>query len=194
MQERSVTIDGVTHPLSRAFAVVATQNPIEHQGTYPLPEAQLDRFLFKILVGYPEREQEKEMVRVHGQRSATPPIESFGLAPIADLPFLEEARRLVSGLKLAEEMVEYVVDLVRSTRSHPALQVGASPRASNMLAVASRAAAVLDGRNFVIPDDVKLVFHPVMRHRLVLSPGAELEGLSTDEVLGRILDQVSAPR
>ena len=111
-----------------------------------------------------------------------------------DLPFLEEARRLVSGLKLAEEMVDYVVDLVRSTRNHPALQVGASPRAANMLAVAARAAAVLEGRTFVIPDDVKLVFLPVMRHRLVLSPGAELEGRSPDEVLGRILDQVSAPR
>ena len=194
MQERCVTIDGVSHALSPAFAVVATQNPIEHEGTYPLPEAQLDRFLFKILVDYPQREQEKEMVRIHGGRSATPPTDSLPLEVVAGRPFLEEARRFVSHLTLAEEMVEYLVDLVRSTRSHPALQVGASPRATNMLAVASRAAAVLDGRDFVIPDDVKLVFKAVMRHRLVLSPGAELEGRSTDEVLGRILDQVKAPR
>jgi MoxR-like ATPase len=194
MQERSITIDGTDYPLSSGFMVVATQNPVEHEGTYPLPEAQLDRFLFKILIGYPGREEEHRMVRIHGQRSATPPLESFGLAPVADLGFLEEARRLVGGLRLSDETVEYVVELIRATRNHPALQVGASPRASNMLAVASRAAAILEGRDFVIPDDVKQVFRPALRHRLILSPGAEVEGRSVDEVLGQILDQVPAPR
>jgi MoxR-like ATPase len=194
MQERSITIDGRHYPLSKGFMVVATQNPIEHEGTYPLPEAQLDRFLFKILMGYPEREEEQRMVRIHGQRSATPPLESFHLAPVADLGFLEEARRLVGELRLSDETVEYVVELVRATRNHPALQVGASPRASNMLAVASRATAVLDGRDFVIPDDVKQVLRPTLRHRLILSPGAEVEGRSVDEVLVQILEQVPAPR
>jgi MoxR-like ATPase len=177
MQERSVTIDGTTHPLSQGFMVVATENPIEHEGTYPLPEAQLDRFLFKILVDYP-----------------MPRLEVFDLRPITDLEFLENARKLVSQLRLADEMVEYVVDLVRATRDNPALRCGASPRASNMLATSARALAVLEGRDFVIPDDVKALFRPVMRHRLVMAPGAEVEGRSVDEVLGQVLDQVPAPR
>jgi MoxR-like ATPase len=194
MQERSVTIDGTPHPLSAAFMVVATQNPVEHEGTYPLPEAQLDRFLFKLLVDYPERDHEREMVRIHGNRSAMPRLENFDLQPVADAESIRAARELVSGLLLADEMVDYVVDLVRATRTNPALQIGASPRAANMLATATRAVAVLEGRSFVIPDDLKLVFRPVMRHRLVLSPGAEVEGRSTDQVLGQILDQVAAPR
>jgi MoxR-like ATPase len=194
MQERSVTIDGTTHPLSQGFMVVATENPIEHEGTYPLPEAQLDRFLFKILVDYPDREDECSMVRIHGHQSAMPRLEVFDLRPITDLEFLENARKLVSQLRLADEMVEYVVDLVRATRDNPALRCGASPRASNMLATSARALAVLEGRDFVIPDDVKALFRPVMRHRLVMAPGAEVEGRSVDEVLGQVLDQVPAPR
>ena len=194
MQEHAVTIDGVAYPLSPAFTVLATQNPIEHEGTYPLPEAQLDRFLFKLVIGYPEKAGECEMVRIHGHRSASPRIESFGLEPLASREFLEQARQVTGGLRLSDEMVEYIVDLVRATRNNPALQVGASPRAANMLAVSARAMAVLDGRDFVIPDDVKLVYRPVMRHRVVLSPGAEVEGRSSEEVLGRVLEQVAAPR
>jgi MoxR-like ATPase len=194
MQERSVTIDGTEYPLSPGFIVVATQNPIEHEGTYPLPEAQLDRFLFKILIDYPDREQERAMVRVHGHRTAMPRIDEFELAAVADLQFLREARELVASLRLADEMVDYIVDLIRATRNHPALQVGGSPRSANMLASASRAVAVLEGRPFVIPDDVKLLFLPTMRHRVILAPGVEVEGRSTDQVLGQILEQVAAPR
>jgi MoxR-like ATPase len=194
MQERAVTIDGVGYPLSNGFMVVATQNPIEHEGTYPLPEAQLDRFLFKLLVGYPDRDQECDMVRVHGHRSAMPRIDDLDLTPVANMEFLDLARGLVAGLRLADEMVAYVVDLVRATRNHPAIQIGASPRAANMLATSARAVAVIEGRDFVIPDDVKFVFRPVMRHRLSLAPGAEVEGRSVDEVLGQVLDQVPAPR
>jgi MoxR-like ATPase len=194
MQERTITIDGTSHPLSAGFMVVATQNPIEQEGTYPLPEAQLDRFLFKILIGYPGREEEVTMVKTHGHQTAMPHLDRLGLTPLCDLRFITWVRQVVAGLRLADETVAYVVDLIRATRSHPALQYGASPRAANMLATASRAAAVLEGRDFVIPDDVKGLFKPLLRHRVVLSPSAEVDGLGTDAVLDQVLAQVPAPR
>ena len=194
MQERTVTIDGVSHALSEGFMVMATQNPIEHEGTYPLPEAQLDRFLFKLQIGYPDRDQELEMVRIHGHRTVAPAPERMGLEPVADLDRILRARATVAKLRIADELVEYVVDLIRATRNHPSLLFGASPRAANMLAIASRAFAILEGREFVIPDDVKFLFGPVMRHRVVLSPGAEVEGRSTDQILEQIVQQVAAPR
>jgi len=194
MQERTVTIDGRSHPLSAGFMVVATQNPIEHEGTYPLPEAQLDRFLFKVLIGYPDREQERTMVRIHGHQTAMPDPGRLGLAPVCDLGFLTVARQVVAGLRLSDEIVAYVVDLVRATREHPALRYGASPRAANMLAAAARAAAVLDDRDFVLPDDVKSLWKPLMRHRVILSPSAEVDGVSADQALDQILLQVKAPR
>jgi MoxR-like ATPase len=194
MQERTITIDGTSHPLSQGFMVVATQNPIEQEGTYPLPEAQLDRFLFKILIGYPNRDEELAMVRTHGHQTAMPKLDKLGVAPVCDLRFITWVRQTVAALRLADETVAYVVDLIRATRSHPALQYGASPRAANMLAAASRAAAVLEGREFVIPDDVKTLFKPLLRHRVVLAPSAEVDGLGTDQVLEQILQQVPAPR
>lgn len=194
MQERTVTIDGVTHPLSAGFQVMATQNPIEQEGTYPLPEAQLDRFLFKVLVGYPDRDQERAMVRTHGHQTAMPDLEQLGMQPLCDLATLLAARRTVAGLHLAETMVDYVVDLVRATRDHPALRYGASPRAANMLAAACRATAVLDGRGFVLPDDVKRLWKPLLRHRVLLSPVAEVDGQGIDTVLDQILGRVPAPR
>jgi MoxR-like ATPase len=194
MQERTVTIDGHSHPLSPGFLVVATQNPIEQEGTYPLPEAQLDRFLFKVLVSYPDREEERAMVHAHGHQTATPDLEQLDLRPLCDLAFITEVRSVVSSLRIAEEMVDYVVDLVRATREHPALRWGASPRSANMLAAASRAAAVLDGRDFVIPDDVKRLWKPLMRHRVILSPSAEVDGLGTEAVLDQILARVPAPK
>ncbi len=194
MQERTVTIDGTTHPLSPGFMVVATQNPIEQEGTYPLPEAQLDRFLFKLLIGYPDRDQELRMVQTHGHHTAMPEVSRFGLAPVCDLRHLGLVRQAVAGLRLADEMAAYIVTLVRATRGHPALRYGASPRSANMLAAAARAAAVLDGREFVIPDDVKALWKPLMRHRVVLAPSAEIDGLSTDQVLDQVLLQTAAPR
>ena len=193
MQEGRVTIDGTSHPLSDGFMVVATQNPIEHEGTYPLPEAQLDRFLFKIQVEYPSRDEEVEMVRRHGHRalSAEDPEQ---LQPVADLEQLRRARATLAELRLADELAAYVVDIVRATRDQTSLHFGASPRTANMLSVAARAAAVLEGRDYVIPDDIKGLLWPVMRHRVVLSPTAEVEGHTTDGVLKRILDQVPAPR
>jgi MoxR-like ATPase len=194
MQERTVTIDGTSHLLSSGFMVVATQNPIEQEGTYPLPEAQLDRFLFKVLVGYPDRDQELAMVRTHGHQTAMPDLRTFALSPVCDLATVLRLRREVAALRLADEMAAYVVDLVRATRQHPALRYGGSPRAANMLAAAARAAAVLEGREFVIPDDVKSLWKPLMRHRVVLAPSAEIDGLAADQVLDQILLKVAAPR
>jgi MoxR-like ATPase len=194
MQERAVTLDGVTYDLGAGFMVVATQNPIEQEGTYPLPEAQLDRFLFKIPVDYPSLEEEKAMVRLHGHRTAMPRIPDFQLGAVVDLGFLTAARAWVASLKLSEPIVEYVVAIVRATRQNASLICGASPRAANMLASAARTRAALDGRDFVIPDDVKELVIPTLAHRVVLAPGAELEGLRTAGVLQQIVSEVRAPR
>ncbi len=194
MQERKVTIDGTSHPLGDGFMVVATQNPIEQQGTYPLPEAQLDRFLFKHLLAYPSRDEERRIVADHGARTAVADPARFGVRPVADLPAVTALRDFVRGLRVASEMVDYIVDLVRLSREHPSLQYGASPRAAAMLAAASRAHAALDGRDYVIPDDVKALFLPLMRHRIVLSAAAEIEGLDADGVVAQILEQVPVPR
>ena len=194
MQEREVTIDGATMALGDGFMVVATQNPIEQQGTYPLPEAQLDRFLFKHVLAYPERAQEIEIVERHGKRSAMPRFDRIGIAPVLTLAELVACRGLVEEVRLSPDIVAYIVDLVRATREHPSLQYGGSPRAAATLAAAARAAAALQGRAFVIPDDVKRLAAPALRHRVVLSPGAEIEGRGFDEIIAQIIDQVAAPR
>ncbi|MCA8944382.1 MAG: MoxR family ATPase [Planctomycetes bacterium] len=194
MQEREVTIDGVTHGLGDGFMVVATQNPIEHEGTYPLPEAQLDRFLVKIRVDYPSRDAEIQMAHTHGNRAGTADTTELAVEPLADLEWIMAARAAVAELRIGDEVIEYVVDLVRGTRESTSLSVGASPRSINMLCVASRALATLRGRDYVLPDDVKELVEPVLGHRVVLAPGAELEGLSTSRELERITEQVEAPR
>jgi MoxR-like ATPase len=194
MNERAVTIDGKDYPLGDEFMVVATQNPIEQQGTYPLPEAQLDRFLFKLIIDHPTRDEEREVVRRHGHRSAMPRLEDFGLLPVADAAILAKVREAVVKVGLSEELIDYIVEVVRATREHSSLEVGASTRAATMLAAAARAFAVLQGRDFVIPDDVKALALPVLRHRLTMSPAAEIEGLTTDRILREILDQTPAPR
>jgi MoxR-like ATPase len=194
MNERQVTIDGRDYGLGNDFMVVATQNPIEQQGTYPLPEAQLDRFLFKIVVAHPSRDEEREVVRRHGHRSAMPRLDEFGLHPVADSKLLALVRELVARMRLSEELLDYIVDVIRGTREHASLEVGASTRAANMLAAAARAYAALMGRDFVIPDDIKLLALPVLRHRVILSAGAEIEGLSADRVAGEILSRTAAPR
>src|SRR5687768_15059835 len=155
MQERLVTIDGVTHDLGHGFLVIATQNPIEQEGPYPLPEAQLDRFLFKVVIGYPTRDQERSIVARHGHATAMPKIEEFGIEAVADLARLTEMRRVVQQVKLSDAILDYIVDLIRATRERSSLSFGASPRAATMLASASRAYAALGGRDFVLPDDVK---------------------------------------
>ncbi len=194
MNERVITIDGKDYPLGDDFMVVATQNPIEQQGTYPLPEAQLDRFLFKVIIEHPSRDEEREIVRRHGHRSAMPRLEDFGLKPVADSPTLAAMREAVSRIHLSDPLVDYIVDVIRATREHSALEVGGSTRSANMLAAAVRAYAVLQGRDFVIPDDVKTLALPTLRHRLTMSPSAEIEGLTTDRILREVLDQTPAPR
>jgi MoxR-like ATPase len=194
MNERLVTIDGKDYPLGDNFMVVATQNPIEQQGTYPLPEAQLDRFLFKMIIDHPSRDEEREIVRRHGHRSAMPRVEDFGLVAVADGSALALARAAVTRIRLSDPLIDYIVDVIRATREHSSLEVGASTRAANMLAAAARAYAVLAGRDFVIPDDVKFLALPVLRHRLTLSPSAEIEGLTADRILREVIDQTPAPR
>ncbi|HWP26339.1 MAG TPA: MoxR family ATPase [Xanthobacteraceae bacterium] len=194
MNERAVTIDGKDYPLGDEFMVIATQNPIEQQGTYPLPEAQLDRFLFKLVIDYPSRDEERDIVQRHGHRSAMPKLDEFGIKPVADAKMLARIRGTVTQIRLSDALIDYIVDVVRASREHSALEFGASTRAANMLATAARSYAALQGRDFVIPDDVKSLALPTLRHRLLLSPSAEIEGLTTDRILQEILDRTPAPR
>jgi MoxR-like ATPase len=194
MNERVVTIDGKDYPLGDDFMVVATQNPIEQQGTYPLPEAQLDRFLLKMIIDHPSRDEEREIVRRHGHRSAMPRVEDFGLRAVVNGSALAQVREAVTKIGLSDPLIDYIIDVIRATREHSSLEVGASTRAANMLAAAARAFAVLQGRDFVIPDDIKFLALPVLRHRLTLSPSAEIEGLTADRILREVLDQTPAPR
>jgi MoxR-like ATPase len=194
MNERRITIDGIDHPLGDEFMVVATQNPIEQQGTYPLPEAQLDRFLFKIILDYPSRDEEREILARHGHTTAMPRLDDFGLLKVVPMGALAQIRATVATIRLSDTLIDYIVDVIRATRDHALFDVGASTRAGNMLAASVRAYAAIQGRDFVIPDDIKTLALPALRHRVMLSPSAEIEGLSTDKILGEILDQTAAPR
>ena len=194
MQERAVTIDGDTHLLSGLFTVVATQNPIEQQGTYPLPEAQLDRFLFKHLLDYPELEEEYKIVASHGASANAQDLDSLGVGPVVDRVAIDHAAQIVSSVRLSSDIVQYIVNIVRATRTSAAFSIGASPRAGAMLAAAMRARAALEGRDYAIPDDAKALVLPALRHRVVLSPTAEIEGRNADEALSGIINQLEAPR
>ncbi len=194
MQERSVTIDGETHALGSRFMVVATQNPIEQQGVYPLPEAQLDRFLFKLLIGYPDAEEEKRIVSQYGERIGASVPGDFGITQQIDGSTLEDATRLVQSVKLVDDVVDYIVRLIRATRETAELENGASPRAAVMLAHAARARAAISGRDYVIPDDVKALAPSVLRHRTILSPAAEIEGRQVDSIITGLVERTEAPR
>ncbi|MEZ5945731.1 MAG: MoxR family ATPase [Hyphomonas sp.] len=194
MQERTVTIDGDTYPLNDRFMVIATQNPIEQQGTYPLPEAQLDRFLFKHTLDYPSRDEEFAIVARHGTRTGMRTPDAFGVKAVISVEELNDAVNSVAAATLKDDIIAYIVDIVRATRTSPALETGASPRAASALATAARARAALDGRDFVIPDDVKTLALPTLRHRVILSPAAEIEGKTTDETLATLIEQTAAPR
>jgi MoxR-like ATPase len=193
MEERQVTADGERHPLDNFFTVFATQNPVEFEGTYPLPEAQLDRFLLKIKVGYPTPADERVVLERH--HLATDPA---GLAetPIACVPFevLAQARREIRAVRVEPAMFDYLLAVVRRTREWPAIALGASPRASTSLLLVAKAIAAREGRDFVVPDDVKDAAVPVLRHRLVLRPEAELEGLDTDRVVSEVLAATAVPK
>lgn len=193
MQERSVTFDGTTHQLSASFMVVATQNPIEHQGVYPLPEAQLDRFLFKHRVGYPDLAQERAIIAQHGAAGADP-FARYPITAQTDAATLAAARAVVDSVRLVDEVVDYVATLIRATRTNTQLEVGASPRAGAMLARAARARAALEGRDYVIPDDVKLLAIPALRHRVLLSPAAQIDGRQVEQIVTDMVDATEAPR
>ena len=194
MQERRVTIDGKPHPLSQRFMVVATQNPLEQQGTYPLPEAQLDRFLFKQTLAYPSEAEERRIVAAYGVVSGQPDPVALGVGVVADAAVLGAAEAAVAAIKLTDAVVAYVVELIRATRETADLQSGASPRSAAMLALAARARAALDGRDYVIPDDVKALALPALRHRVILSPAAEIDGRRADQVIAALVEQVEPPR
>jgi MoxR-like ATPase len=194
MQERQVTLDGQPHRLNPLFMVVATQNPIEQQGTYPLPEAQLDRFLFKQVLRYPTAEEERAIVAAHGMHAGQADPAAMGVERVLDAGALTEAVQAVAAVRLADEIIGYIVALVRATRESPDLETGASPRSAAMLALASRARAALEGRDYVIPDDVKALALPALRHRVILSPAAEIEGRQVDQAVGVLIDRVEAPR
>jgi len=194
MQERQVSIDGETLKLGAHFMVIATQNPIEQQGTYPLPEAQLDRFLFKHVLDYPSEEEELEIVRRHGAKTGNAAPKTLGVKKVLSSKALKAAIAAVGGVRLSEDILTYIVRLVRSTRDNPLFETGASPRAAAMISAAARARAALEGRDFCVPDDVKMIALPALRHRAILSPAAEIEGRSADDVLLSIIEQTEAPR
>ncbi len=194
MQERQVTIDGESHELSDRFMVVATQNPIEQQGVYPLPEAQLDRFLFKQSVDYPTLEEERKIIATHGAEKMAMEPSAWGVERKADRALILAALNAVNQVKLVEEIIDYIAALVRGTRENAELESGASPRAGAMLAGAARARAALDGRDFVIPDDVKALAPALLRHRVILSPAAEINGRKIEEIVLAIIETIEAPR
>jgi MoxR-like ATPase len=195
MQERCVTIDRVTHPLPPNFTVFATQNPIEFEGTYPLPEAQKDRFMLKIPMACPDRAQELQLAgRTLGPDAPETILDRGAVAPVIDAQALADLRAALAALTVREELVAYVVDLVRATRAHDSVLVGAGPRATQALILGARAAAAVAGRDFVTPDDVKRMARPVLAHRLILRPEYEVEGLSVGEVIDRILSEIAVPR
>jgi MoxR-like ATPase len=194
MQERRVTLDGETHQLPERFMVVATQNPIENQGVYPLPEAQLDRFLFKLLVPYPAEDEEARIVATYSQRSGPQRPSDLGVTAVTNAAGLVAASGALGQVTVAEDITRYVVRLIRATRDHSELTVGASPRAAVLLAGAARARAALEGRAYVIPDDVKALAVPVLRHRLTLSPAAEIEGRDMEALVAELVESTEAPR
>jgi MoxR-like ATPase len=194
MEERQVSVDGVSRPLPSPFLVAATQNPVEYEGTYPLPEAQLDRFLLKLTMPLPERADEMEVIRRHAAGFDPRDLAAAGVRAVADAGDLERARQAVTGVAVGQEIIGYIVDLVRATRTAPSFLLGVSPRGATALLNTSRAWAWLSGRAFVTPDDVKALALPCLRHRVALQPEAQMDGVRVDDVLGSILASVPVPR
>lgn len=193
MEERQVTIDGTRYPLSENFTVLATQNPIEFEGTYPLPEAQLDRFLLKIRISYPSAQEEVQILTQYESGFDPRHLEEIKLAPF-DPALLPAARREIENVRVEPALRSYVVSLARRTRDWPAISLGASPRAAVGLFFVARALAGMEGRDYLLPDDVKAAALPVLRHRLLLKPEADLEGLTADQVIGQVLAAVEVPK
>jgi MoxR-like ATPase len=194
MEERHVTIDGERHPLSPMFTVLATENPIEYEGTYPLPEAQLDRFLMKILIDYPEEQAEREIVARWDAGFNSHHLDKLHIQALPQATAVQQCREEVRAMRMEPGVQKYIVDIVRKTRSHPTILYGASPRASVALLLCAKALAAIRGRDFPTPDDVRDIAPPVLRHRLALRAEAELEGATQDAVISEILKTVEVPR
>ncbi len=192
MEERQVTVDGRTHKMKNPYLVVATQNPIEHEGTYRLPEAQLDRFLFKIVVNYPTLEEEVNIIsRQHHRKSQ---LATEEVNPVLTAESLHAFRLLAQAVHVEQNLMKYIAQLIQETRNNTMLFLGASPRASLAVLNSSKAYASLQGRDFVTPEDIRAVAIPVMRHRVMLNPDKEMEGVTTDEVVKQIIDKIEVPR
>ncbi|MBL3666667.1 MoxR family ATPase [Streptomyces sp. M2CJ-2] len=194
MEERQVTVDGTPRLLPEPFLVAATQNPVEYEGTYPLPEAQLDRFLLKLTIPLPSRQDEIDVLTRHTEGFDPRDLRAAGVRPVASAADLEAARAAVARTTVSPEITAYVVDIVRATRESPSLALGVSPRGATALLSTARAWAWLTGRDYVIPDDVKALALPTLRHRVQLRPEAEMEGVTTDSVINAILAHVPVPR
>ena len=193
MQERTVTVDGKSHPLSSTFTVFATQNPIEFEGTYPLPEAELDRFMAKVQIGYPEAAVEQGILTRYVQGFEADRPDTYGVTPVIDAAGLQQLRAAVDAVRVEPRITGYITAIVRATREAASLTLGASPRAGVALFKAARAAALLEDRDFVIPDDVKLLAPAILRHRISVAPELELEGVTADQALKAVLDRIEAP-
>jgi MoxR-like ATPase len=188
MEERQVTVDGVTHRLDEPFMVIATQNPIEHEGTYPLPESQLDRFMMRLSMGYPSREAELEVLEKHGEQSVLEDLE-----PVADATSVSVLIKMARAVHVAPSLKSYIVDVCEATRDHPDVYLGASPRASLYLLKASRVIAASKARDYVVPDDLKDISIPVLAHRILLSPEAQMRGAGPEDVLESVLGRIPVP-
>ncbi len=194
MEERQVTVDGQSRPLPSPFLVIATQNPIEYEGTYPLPEAQLDRFMLKIPMGLPERDAESEILRRHANGFSPRDLDAAGVRPVASAKDLEAGRAEIAKVEISDDVIGYVVDVCRATREAPSVALGVSPRGATALLATARAWAWMRGRTFVSPDDVKALAAWTLSHRMQLRPEAQLEGVTTDAVLATVLATVPVPR
>ncbi len=194
MQEQQVTLEGKAMPVPQPFMTLATQNPIEQEGTYPLPEAQLDRFLLKILIDYPDEQNEQDMIHAVTRAQVGDQLNVSAIRQILTPELVRDAQKLAAGLQVDRAVNDYAVRIVRATRDWQGISVGAGPRGAIALVRAARAAALLAGRDFVTPDDIKTVALPALRHRLLLAPELELEGHTTDQVLSSLLNSVEAPR
>ena len=192
MEERQATVDGTKYIMAPPFMVLATQNPIEQEGTYALPEAQLDRFLFKINVGYPSLEEEVQIIQSHNDRKGALP--QTMVKKVLSEKELAEYRSKIFEILVEEKIVKYIADIISKTRNHPHLYLGGSPRASIAVLMASKGFAALNGRDFVIPEDIKKSMYPVLRHRIILTPEREMEGMTTDKVIEMIIQSVEVPR
>jgi len=193
MQERTVTVDGQSHPLSATFTVFATQNPIEFEGTYPLPEAELDRFMAKVQIGYPSAGVEQGILTRYVDGFEADRTDTYGVSPVINAQGLEQLRQAVDAVRVEPRITGYITAIVRATREAASLTLGASPRAGVALFKAARAAALLEGRDYVIPDDVKRLAPAILRHRVSVAPELELEGVTADQALKAVLDRTEAP-